>query len=215
MPTVELHAEARSVLGKHVRRLRREGVIPANVYGHGPSRAIQAPARVLERLLQEGGRTSIVSIALDGDVPQTALVKSVQRDPRSGRLLHVDFQAVALNEEVTASVPVHFVGEAPAAKIYGAVLLRPVAELEVEALAGDLPQAIEVDLSSLVELHDAIHAGEVQTPPGVRIITPAEEVIAVVLPSAVAKEEMAEAAEAAEAAPEAPVEQAPAKEGGD
>src|SRR5919204_4912569 len=115
MPTqpIELRAEPRTVLGKHVRRLRRQGIVPANIYGHGASRAIQASLRALDHLLAHGGRTGIVSIAVDGK-SETALLKDIQRDPRSGVILHVEFQAVSLEEEVTSVVPVRFIGEAPA-----------------------------------------------------------------------------------------------------
>src|SRR5437868_4591686 len=111
MPTqLELSAEPRNVFGKHVKRLRRQGIIPANIYGHGASRAIQAPARALERLLALGGRTSVVAISFDGR-SETALLKTLQRDPRSGQMLHLDFQAVSMEEEVTSVVPVRFTGE--------------------------------------------------------------------------------------------------------
>src|ERR687885_1606205 len=107
MPTqpLELEAEPRTILGKHVRRLRRQGMIPANVFGHGDSRAIQAPLRAIEHLLAQGGRTGLVSLTLDGGTPQTALLKDIQRDPRSGKITHIEFQAVALEERVTSAAP--------------------------------------------------------------------------------------------------------------
>jgi large subunit ribosomal protein L25 len=211
---LELSAEPRTVLGKAVRQLRREGLVPANIFGHGASRAIQAPARAIEQLLNHGGRSAIVSIALDGGQPQTALVKGYQRDPRSGRLLHVDFQAVSLDERVTATVPLRFVGEPPAVRLFDAVLTHPVSELKVKALAKELPEAIEVDLSPLTELHAAIHVEDLKPPSGVELLDPAEEVIAVVLPPKVKEEIEAEAAAvSAEAEPAAaPVAAPPAPE---
>jgi large subunit ribosomal protein L25 len=182
------------VLGKKVRQLRREGLVPANIYGHGTSRAIQAPVRAVEILLNHGGRSAIVSLALDGGRPQTALVKAYQRDPRSGRLLHVDFQAVSMDERVAATVPLRFVGEPPAVRQLDAVLTHPVTEIKVKALAKDLPEAIEVDLSGLAELHAAIHVGDLEPPSGVELMDPAEEVLAVVLPPKVKEEYEAEAA---------------------
>src|SRR5919199_6156635 len=95
--TLELHAEPRTVLGKHVRRLRRHGLVPANIYGHGASRPIQAPSRALEHLLAHGGRTGVVAITFDG-TSETVLLKEIQRDPRSGHILHVEFQAVSMEE---------------------------------------------------------------------------------------------------------------------
>src|SRR5438093_2269777 len=122
MPTqVELRAEPRTEFRKHVRRLRRQGIVPANIYGHGASRAIQTSLRALDHVLAHGGRTGIVSIAVDGS-SETALLKEIQRDPRSGVILHVEFQAVSLEEEVTSVVPVSFIGESTAVTKLNGVL---------------------------------------------------------------------------------------------
>ncbi len=209
MATVELRAEPRTVLGKHVRRLRREGIVPGNIYGHGASRPIQAQAGTFEQMLGRGGRTSIVSIVVSGAKKETALVKGVQRDPRSGRLVHVDFQAVSMSESITTRVPLHFVGEAPAIK-FGAVILHTLADVEVRALARDLPQSLEVDLSALEELHASIKVGDIEAPQGVTITTPADETVAIAQPPRVEREEAEEAAEEAAAAEtvEAPAEPA-------
>ena len=160
MPTpLELSAEPRDVFGKHVRRLRRQGLVPANIYGHGASRAIQAPARALEHLLAHGGRTGVVSVGFDGR-SETALMKGVQRDPRSGKLLHVEFQAVSMEESVTSGVPVRFVGESIAVTKLDGVMTHPRTELHVTARAADLPDVVEVDVSAIRELHGAIHVSD-------------------------------------------------------
>jgi large subunit ribosomal protein L25 len=202
MPTqIELSAEPRDVFGKHVRRLRRQGIIPANIYGHGASRAIQAPARSLERLLAQGGRTSVVAIAFDGR-SETALLKGMQRDPRSGQILHVDFQAVSMEEEVSSVVPVRFVGESVAVTKMDGVMTHPRNELRVTARAADLPDAIEVDVSAITELHGAIHVSDLPPSGTYTIDEPAEEVLAIVLPPKREVEEVAEEAAAEEAAAE-------------
>src|SRR5437763_5072410 len=154
--TIELEAEPREVFGKHVRRLRRQGIVPANIYGHGDSRAIQAPARALEHLLVHGGRTGVVSIAMNGGT-ETALMKGIQRDPISGHLLHVEFQAVSMTEEVTSSVPIRFVGESPAVTKMGGIMTHPRTTVHVTARAADLPDAIEVDVRAITHPHDATH----------------------------------------------------------
>jgi len=196
MPTqLELSAEPRSVFGKHVRRLRREGIVPANIYGHGESHAIQAPVRSLERLLAEGGRTSVVTIALDGR-SQTALLKSLQRDPRSGQILHIDFQAVSMDQEVTSVIPVRFIGESDAVTKLDGVMTHQHNELHVTARAADLPDVIEVDVSSITELHGAIHVGDLTAFTTYSINEPADEVLAIVLPpKREVEEEVAAAAE--------------------
>lgn len=182
MPTkLELSAEVRDVFGKRVRRLRRQGLIPANIYGHGASRAIQASTRAFDRLLAEGGRTSVVTIAFDGQT-QTTLLKSLQRDPRTGQIVHIDFQAVSMQESVTSTVPVRFVGESVAVTKLDGVLTHPRTELHVAARAEDLPDAVEVDVSMITELHGAIHVADLAAGVNYTILDPADEVLAIVLP---------------------------------
>jgi large subunit ribosomal protein L25 len=200
---VELTAAPRTVLGKRVRHLRRDGLVPANIFGRGPSRAIQAPERAVDLLLSRGGRTGLVSIVVDGQ-SQTALLKTLQRDPRSGRIVHLDFQAVALDQLVSTAVPLRFVGEAPAVAREGGVLNHQVSELTVEALASNLPDFIEVDLTGLEELHAAIKVGDLSPPEGVKFVDSEDQTVAVVLPSRAQVEAEAET-EAGEA---------PAGEGG-
>jgi large subunit ribosomal protein L25 len=196
MPTqLELSAESRDVFGKHVRRLRRQGIIPANIYGHGASRAIQAPIRSLERLLASGGRTSVIAIAFDGK-SETALLKAMQRDPRSGQIVHVDFQAVSMEEEVTSVVPIRFVGESEAVTKHDGVMTHPRNELRITARAADLPDAIEVDVSSITEPHGAIHVSDLPSSGTYTILEPPEEVLAIVLPPKVEAEEVEAEAEA-------------------
>jgi large subunit ribosomal protein L25 len=211
--TIELQAEPRDVFGKHVRRLRRQGIVPANIYGHGDSRPIQAPARALEHMLVHGGRTGIVTIAVNGG-SETALLKEIQRDPRSGQILHIAFQAVSLEEEVVSTVPVRFVGESVAVTKQGGVMTHPRAELRLAARARDLPESIEVDVSTITELHGAIHISDLPRSAMYQYLDPPEEVLAMVQPpKGEPEEEAAEAEAAAEGAEaEAPAESTGAAE---
>src|SRR5579859_5269468 len=199
MPThsIELQAEPRDVFGKHVRRLRRQGIVPANIYGHGDARPIQAPARALEHMLVHGGRTGIVTIAVSGG-SETALLKEIQRDPRSGQILHIEFQAVSLDQEVISTVPVRFVGESIAVTKLGGVMTHPRTALRLAARAKDLPESIEVDVSTIVELQGAIHISDLPEVSTYKFLDPPEEVLAMVQPPKGEAEEV-EAAEAAEA----------------
>jgi large subunit ribosomal protein L25 len=212
MPThqLELLAEPRGVFGKHVRRLRRQGIVPANIYGHGEPRPIQAPARAMEYLLAHGGRTGVVTIAVQ-DRSEIALLKDIQRDPRSGQILHIEFQAVSMEESVTSTVPVRFVGESSAVTKLGGVMSHPRTELRITARAVDLPEAIEVDISSIDELHGAIHVSDLPVSDVYKVLDPPEEVLAMVQPPRVEPEPVeaaVEAAETAAAAEPAPGEQA-------
>jgi len=209
--TLELSAEPRGVFGKHVRRLRRQGIVPANIYGHGDSRAIQAPIRMLEHLLAHGGRTGLISIAVDG-TSETALMKTIQRDPRSGAIVHVDFQAVSMTEEVTSVVPVRFVGESEAVTKQGGIMTHPRTEVHVTARAQDLPEAVEVDLSLITELHGAIHVSDLADSGSYKITDSPDEVLAIVQAPAVEVEAVpgAEAPEGAAVAVEAAAEESEA-----
>ncbi len=198
MPTqLDLSAEPRTEFRKHVRRLRRQGIVPANIYGHGAARAIQTPLRALEHVLAHGGRTGLVTIAVDGRT-ETALLKEIQRDPRSGVILHVEFQAVSLEEEVTSVVPLRFVGESVAVTKLDGVMTHPLSQLRVTARAVDLPDAIEVDISVLEELNSSIKVGDLAESSRYTVLDPPDEVLAIVQPPKVEAEEVAEAVEAAE-----------------
>ena len=191
---LELKAEPRSVLGKKVRFLRRQGILPANVYGHAASTAIQLPAREAERVIARAGRTQLISLAMDGGQPTTVLVKASQRHPTRGSLLHVDFFRVAMDERLKVDVPVRLVGDAPAVKQHDASVLQAATTVNVESLPADLPEAIEVDISGLEDLDSTLHVRDLRAPSGVTILTDPEELVVKMLPPT-EEEAPAEAAE--------------------
>src|SRR5207302_4613941 len=160
---------------------RRQGIVPANIYGHGDARPIQAPARALEFMLVHGGRTGLVTIAV-GAGSETALLKEIQRDPRSGQILHIEFQAVSLEEEVISTVPVRFVGESVAVTKLGGVMSHPRTELRLAARAVALPEAIEVDVSVITDLNGAILVSNLPQSAAYKFLDPSEEVLAMVQP---------------------------------
>jgi len=153
----KLTVRPRQVLGKKVNTLRRKGLLPGVVYGgHADSTPVETDQHTFELSYRRWGNTTLLSLTgLDGgDVP--ALIYDVSRDPVSGRMLHVDFARVSLTEKTHADVPLHFVKESPAVRTLGAVLLHARSEVSVEAFPQDMPHAIEVDLSGLLEIDDAI-----------------------------------------------------------
>jgi large subunit ribosomal protein L25 len=205
----ELQVSPRTVTGKATKRLRQAGIIPANIFGHKePSQAIQVDALAYERLRRAHRTSSVLSLRMPGNRrAQTALARHVQRDPRTGKILHIDFYRVSLTERVTVKIPLHFVGEAPGVKIEGGVLLHTLDVLEVECPAKDIVEYFEVDVSPLAEIDDMIHAEEIRLPSNFTLITDPKEVVAKV---AATRAEIA--AEAAEAAEEAAPAEAPAAE---
>ena len=153
----KLSVRPRQILGKKVNTLRRKGLLPGVVYGgHADSTPVETDQHTFELSYRRWGNTTLLSLTgLDGgDVP--ALIYDVSRDPVSGRMLHVDFARVSLTEKTHADVPLHFVKESPAVRTLGAVLLHARSEVSVEAFPQDMPHAIEVDLSGLLEIDDAI-----------------------------------------------------------
>jgi len=153
----QLDAGLRTVLGKKVKHLRRGGVTPANVYGHGvQSIAIEINAHDLLQMATRAGGSRIVTLKFDsGREPVKALIRGLQWDPRTGDLLHVDFQAISEQEEVTVKVPIILIGEAPGVKAQSGVLARHLDSLQVQALPQDIPATIELDISNL-QLEEAL-----------------------------------------------------------
>src|SRR5437763_5755052 len=202
---VELQIASREITGKATKRLRKVGIIPANIFGHKePSQAVQVDAVSFERLQRSHGARGIIGLRMDGSGGvQTALVRHIQRDPRSGKVIHVDFFRVSLRERLNVKIPLRFVGEAPAVKTEGGVLLHLLDALEIECEAGDIPEYIEVDVSPLTEIDALLHADDVPLPEKFTLITDPKEGVAKV---AATRAEIAEEAE--EAAAAAPEEQA-------
>ncbi|MGA9351808.1 MAG: 50S ribosomal protein L25 [Anaerolineae bacterium] len=180
MAQIELNGQKRSVLGKKVKNLRREGLVPAVVYGHETAPVpLQVEERELNRVLAQAGGHRLIALKIGRSrTPQMALAREVQWDVITRRPLHVDFYAVVMTEKITTEVPLVFVGEAPAAVQAGAILLQGLDEVEIECLPGDLIEAIEVDVSELEEIDQTIYVKDLRVPPAVDILTDAEEIVA-------------------------------------
>jgi len=180
MEQVELKTQKREVLGKKVKSLRREGLIPAVLYGHETASVpLQVEERELNRVLAQAGGHRLIALKVGRSRKrQMALAREVQWDVISGKPLHVDFYAVVMTEKITTAVPLVLVGEAPAAERVGAMVLQGLDEVEIECLPGDLIEAIEVDLSGLEEIDQAIFVKDLPVPPTVEILTDTEETVA-------------------------------------
>ncbi len=204
MGELEIQAQSRVVFGNKARQLRQQGLIPANVYGHGiASYPIQIDAKQLGQVLARAGTSKLVDLRLPSErEARRAIVRHVQRDPVTHKLLHVDFYQVRMSEKLKAEVHLNYVGEPPAVAAGQCLLLRNLASIEVECLPDNLPQSIQVDLSDLETLDEAVHVRDLVVPPGVTVLTDIDELVAKVVAVRVEKEEEA-------VKPEAPVEAAP------
>jgi len=180
MAQIELNGQKRNVLGKKVKTLRREGLVPAVLYGHETVPVpLQFEERELNRVLAQAGEHRLIALKIGrAKNPQMALTRDVQWNAITGRPIHVDFYAVVMTEKITTEVPLVFVGEAPAADLAGTILLQNLDEVEIECLPGDLIEAIEVDVSELKEIDQTIYVKDLRVPPTVDILTDAEEVVA-------------------------------------
>lgn len=201
MKRYKLSVDSRKVLGKKVKKLRRDGFLPANVYGKDvKSAAVQVPYKEFNQVFEEAGETGLVDLAVDGKtVP--VLIHNVQTDYRNN-VLHADFYQVNLKEKVKTTVPLEFVGE-PLAEVNKVGLLEtPVSEVEVEALPEELPENIEVNVAHLAEIDQQITIGELKVAEGVTVLSDPNQVVAKIgeLVSKEAQEQAAEEAAAAEAA---------------
>jgi large subunit ribosomal protein L25 len=213
MADVQLSVDPREVTGKKVKSLRRQGIIPAHLYGRGTdSLALQAPQQAVTHLLRTAGRNAIIDLQIGGE-PQArpVVLRSVQRDPVSGELVHLDFFQVSLTEKMKVGVPLVLVGEAPAVSVFGGVLLQSLDHLNIEALPTDVPQHVEIDVSHLDALDSALFVRDLPIPSGVHVLDDPGLVVAKVAAPrlAVEVEKAAEEEEAAAAAEGAPAEAAP------
>lgn len=180
MEKVVLKATRREVIGKQVKAMRREGKLPAVIYGrHVEPISISLDAHSAGLALGKVTASSLVTIDVDGK-EYPALVRERQRDYIKGSLTHVDFLAVDLNESIRTSVGLSFVGVSAAVKDYNGILVRNLERLEVECLPGDLPERISVDISMLKQIGDIIRVRDVAVSDKVRILADEDETVAVI-----------------------------------
>ena len=202
MKKFSLKVEPRKVLGKKVKKLRKEGFLPANIYGKDvKSEAVQVAFKDFEKTYKEAGETGLVELQLDGHV-RPVLIHNVQYEILTNLPLHADFYQVNLKEKVKTMVPLVFVGEPLAVTNKVGILLEQMAEIEVEALPTDLPEKIEVNVESLANVDDQITVADIKAPQGVTVLSDAGQVAAKIgeLITKEAAEEAAAEAAAAEAA---------------
>ena len=178
MDIIEIKASKRTVTGRQVKRLRREGWLPGVVYGMGTeSISLQLEMKNVSRLISGLGGSTLVDLIVDGETHKV-LLREIQRDVIRRTPIHVDFLEVALDVRIKAVVPIELLGESPAVRDLAAVLVQPILEVEVEALPIDLPDRLSVDLGLLEEMDSTITVEDLSKAKGVMILHEPEEVIA-------------------------------------
>lgn len=164
--------------------------IPAVMYGSGVDNTLLEIKRLeFEKVFAQSGESGLISLKVDGGQDHPVIVKDFQLDPVRQRIIHIDFYKVNMKEKVVAEVALEFTGEAPAAKTHGGIVVHNFDRLEIECLPSDLLQKIEVDLSSLANIGDAIHVQDIILPQGVVFKhEPTDIVVHVIEPSKVVEE---------------------------
>jgi large subunit ribosomal protein L25 len=196
MEQVVIKAVRRDITGKQVKKLRRDGKLPAVMYGHHFNPIpLMLDHREATKILNSVGLSQLMSVELDGET-YPALVRDRQIDFIRGNLLHIDFLAVSMLEKITTSISVVIEGEAPAIKEYNGIVVSGANELTIECLPGDLPDRIMVDVSNLNEIGDAIYVRDLYISDKVEILDDPDMMLVVITSAAeIVEEEVVEEVE--------------------
>ena len=195
-----LAAVDREVTGKAVARLRRDGRLPAVVFGHGiDSQSVSLDAHEFDQLRRHTGPNALIDLSVDGKRSRPVLIHGVQVHPLSRRPVHVDLFVVRMTEEMAVDVPIVPVGVSEAVDTHGGTLLQVIDTIRVRALPDHLPQQVELPIDRLVDFDAVLKVSDLSLPAAVTILTDADEVVAKVAPPRVeAEPEEAEAEVAVE-----------------
>ena len=190
MDVQSLGLSQRTVTGKKVKQLRKQGILPVHMYGRGiESQSLQGSAGELRRVLPRVGANIPVSVQVEGsDDENICFVREVQRHPVTEDILHVDFIRVDVTQTISAEVPITLVGSAPATQ-QGGTLLQPLTSLLVEALPMDIPASVEADISDLDDFEKSIVVSNIVVGDNVTVLTDSDEFVARVSPPRVETED--------------------------
>jgi len=176
----ELTAQKRETLGSAVNKIREQGFIPAELYGHNAKNIhLSLPKKEFFEVFKITGGNEIINLSID-DKKIPVLIHEVQKNSLSSEFIHVDLYQVKMTEKIIVNVPVEFIGEAPAVKEKDGVLVKTMQEIKVEALPANLPHSIKIDLTKLDEIGKNIHVNDLEIPEGVKVIAEPEAVVATV-----------------------------------
>lgn len=181
MAEFTLQAVVREKAGKNLDTMRKQGSIPAVLYGHGTKPQMFWVQYInFAKLYAKAGENSIVEMTPEKGKTVNVIVNDVQIDPLSSRFTHIDFFQVRMDEKLEAHIPLEFVGEAPAVREMGGILVKPMEEVLVSCLPKDLPRSLVVDLTLLHDLNSHIQMKDVKIPAGVEVMIPLETTIVLV-----------------------------------
>jgi large subunit ribosomal protein L25 len=178
MDQIELVVQPRSIVGKKVKQLRAQGVVPLILYGSKTEPInLQGPESDVQRAIMQAAGQLIRLQVENESSPRMVLARELQRDSLSGRFLHADLYEVDLTETLQVEVPLTLVGESIMVETGQATLLQVMNSLEIECLPFDLVQTVEVDISALAEIGDVIHVRDLIVPETIKVITHGDEMV--------------------------------------
>lgn len=176
----ELKAKFRKELGRKVKALRRGGFMPAVLYGEGAaSQPISISYGDFEKVYREAGESTLLKLNLEGQ-PFNVLIYDKKEDPLSGKFIHADFYTVSMDKEIKAKIPLKFIGESPAVKNEGGILVKVRQEVEVESLPQDLPHEIKIELVGLSQIGARFLVKDIVLPRGVKIMADSEGIVVLI-----------------------------------
>ncbi|MDP3999541.1 MAG: 50S ribosomal protein L25 [bacterium] len=188
---MELNVQKRSVLGRSVKALRKQGLVPAELYGKGVENFhLSVPAKEFKKVYKLAGENTVVNVMLDGK-KYPVLINDVSFDPLSGNVKSADLYQIRMDEKLKVGVPLEFVGIAPAVKGENGILVKALQEVMVEALPMDIPRDFKVDLSKLAAIGQSFYVKDLSIPSGVKVLVAPETVVATVTAQVTEEEELA------------------------
>ncbi len=166
---MELMVQKRNILGKKVNSLRKQGLIPAELYGKGAENLhLSVPAKDFKKAYKEAGENTIINIVV-GNSKYPVLINDVSFDALSGDIQSVDFYRIRMDEKINVNVPLEFIGTSPAVKEKNGILVKSLQEVEVETLPADIPHEFKVDLSKLAEIGQSLYVRDLVIPKNVKV----------------------------------------------
>ena len=188
---ISLSVKLRKEFGRKTKSMKAQGKIPAVVYGPNVKNAsLEVDEKEFKKVFRQAGESSLIELVLEKE-KRPVLVNSIQKDPVSGNIIHIDFFQASLKEEVEVAVPLVFLGSAPAEKDLGGTLNKNILEIEVRALPQNLPHEIAVNIDALKTFEDHILVKDLVLPKDVKAIKNPDEIVASVLPPQKVEEELA------------------------
>ena len=184
MEDILLTAQPRTVIGKQVGAMRRSGTIPAVLYGRHLDKplTLQIDEKNLKIVVAKAGRNRLIKLTVDTGSPRLVLTREVQRNSLSGRIVHVDFQEVAMNEKITTDVPLVLVGTSPAVTRGEGLLIHGINTVSLRMLPADLIPEVQVDVTPLESLNQSLFVKDLKLGDKIEVMTPGDEMLAKVVP---------------------------------